>query len=214
MNKLFKSLINVRNTERSPVFFSFFQMRLRSIWLIGAGLLEILYLYQKKIMRLISNTLLLFSFIVLCSFPLYIEYPLGEPGKDKVDKKLLGTWEVEDDSRQFFKCEIKEINKFEYRLKVLEKGKQFGLEAEEFKLYTTKFEGEEFLYLQPIGTEKNGFYYFIYKMNDKDKMIVEEIADDRIDKSALYSPEALKNYFEAKAGQSKYRTGAQLWVKR
>lgn len=122
--------------------------------------------------------------------PVGLDYSLGEPGTEKIDKGLLGTWSngITDEAVQSVK--ITEGDNNTYHVEVLERGELYSLETTELTGYFTELKGEKFIYLQPDGEEK--FYHYNYKLNGKKELVSVDMAllDGGID--AVTSTESLR----------------------
>jgi len=98
------------------------------------------------------------AFIMIIIFnygcPTGLYYPLGNPGKEKINPKLLGTWVTNNDDAEVLSVTFSKQDDFTYKVLVNERGTMYALETDNFLAWITKFEGKEFLYLKPDNEDK------------------------------------------------------------
>lgn len=83
-----------------------------------------------------SNLILLFClafFVVFLSgCPVELDYPPGEPGSEKINKNLIGTWSNTKDDAEMGKITIEKKDESSYRVKVHTKGSMYSVESDDF----------------------------------------------------------------------------------
>jgi hypothetical protein len=109
--------------------------------------------------KLLSFSLpLLAMAIVLAGCPTGIEYPLGTPGSEKIDERLLGTWYTDKDDPEFQSLRIEKRDDYSYKIEVFDTGTMYEPEGTSFYGWVTKLGGRDFIFAKPIG----GAEYFTY----------------------------------------------------
>lgn len=101
--------------------------------------------------------------------PVGLDYSLGEPGSEKVDKDIIGIWNNGNAEEAVQKVQISMEDAHSYRVEVLEKGELYALETTELTGYFTELDGAKFIYLKPDGEEK--FYHYSYLLNGNDELV-------------------------------------------
>lgn len=116
-----------------------------------------------------KNTLtflvLVTSLLLFTGCPVGVNFPPGNPGTEKIDKKLLGTWSNNEEDPEVRKVIISKADDYTYSVEVLEKGSLFAPETDFFKGYVTKIEGKSFVYF--LEDRDSGQYFlYHYKIED------------------------------------------------
>ena len=118
------------------------------------------------------HSLLLVLAIVTTAFfttgcPVAISHPLGKPGTEKIDGKLLGVWVATSDSADIVKMEIIKKDDYTYAVEVLESGENYMVESNNFDAWFTKLDGKSFVYSKPTDPAKDEYYLYHYSFKDK-----------------------------------------------
>ena len=71
--------------------------------------------------------------------PVGVDFPLGEPGKEKLDEQLIGTWVQPDTAMEATRIAIEKIDKHSFKLTVLEEGGMFMEETDFFRAGAQKW---------------------------------------------------------------------------
>ncbi len=113
------------------------------------------------------QTLFLFSaisIIVLVSTgcPVGIPHPLGKPGTEKIDLRLIGTWTAQTDSVEVLKMEVSKSDDYTYHIEVLEQGEMFAVESNDFKGWVTKLDGKNFFCAIETDPAEEQYYHYHY----------------------------------------------------
>jgi hypothetical protein len=101
-----------------------------------------------------------FACLVLAACPIGIAVPLGNPGTEKIDKGLIGTWRSADADHELQVVRVAKRDKTSYDVEVLEKGEMFTAESTHFTAWVTQIEGQRFLYGKPEGSSE--YFHYAY----------------------------------------------------
>jgi hypothetical protein len=106
--------------------------------------------------------------LLLMGCPVDTKFPLAEPGTEKIDKNLLGTWDNHnsDSTADVRKVKITKKDSFTYNVTVLEKGNMYMADTNIFEGFVTKLEGKDFFYVRPAGKESK-YYLYCYQLDGK-----------------------------------------------
>ncbi len=115
---------------------------------------------------LIYYTTFLILILINYGCPVGLDYPLGNPGKEKINPELLGTWVTDNDEAEVLSVTFSRQDDFTYKVTVNERGTLYALETDNFSAWITKFEGKEFLYLKPDDEDKY-YHYMLLKLEEK-----------------------------------------------
>ena len=91
--------------------------------------------------------LLLYSSIIVISLlnfgcPVGLDYALGNPGKEKIDTKLIGIWSNSEEDPEVVRATISKIDNYSYKIVVNERGSMYSLETDELTAWVTKVDGK------------------------------------------------------------------------
>ncbi|HQU75633.1 MAG TPA: hypothetical protein PK742_03245 [Chitinophagales bacterium] len=100
--------------------------------------------------------------------PVGVDHPLGEPGKEKLDEQLIGTWVQPDTAMEATRIAIEKIDKHSFKLTVLEEGGMFMEETDFFRGWCTKVDGYTFVYLQDLNNPAGQYLTYCYRMDGDD----------------------------------------------
>jgi hypothetical protein len=108
------------------------------------------------------------------------EYPPANPGTERIDKKLLGTWEAMNKNADFKKFTISRKDDFSYQVEITDADGSGN-----YNSWVTKIGGKRFIYSQelsaenenPDGDETKGKEYFTYHYAtpNKSTLIIHEV---------------------------------------
>jgi hypothetical protein len=118
---------------------------------------------RKKIWAVI----LLPAILLIMGCPVNTAFPIAEPGTEKIDKALIGTWlNAEADSlSDVISVSISKKDQVSYDVEVLENGPMYMVESTSFEGFVTKLEGETFFYVRPVGKDSE-YYLYHYRFED------------------------------------------------
>lgn len=119
------------------------------------------------------SSVLVLATLALASCPVGVEFPLGTPGTEKIDKKLLGTWRATDAEHEVQRVRISKRDKTSYDLEVLQKGELFAADATSFTGWVTKVDGQRFLYANAQSSDE--YFTYAYDFAGKD-LVVSNVA--------------------------------------
>jgi hypothetical protein len=91
--------------------------------------------------------------------------PLGKPGEEKIDKKLVGTWKCTDPKHDLQRIRINQQDKFSYKVEILDKGPGLaGQDVAPVEAWATKVGKQKFLYGR---TSPSSYYTYGYAVKGK-----------------------------------------------
>ncbi len=133
--------------------------------------------------------------LLLTACPIGLDYAPGEIGKEEVNSKLIGTWMLSNpDDAEAKKFSISKIDKYSYKVEVVERGEMYSLETDNLTLYETTINGLHVLYLKPDNEEQ--YYMYQYKLEGNTLTIADiPLLDGGID--AVTSTESLRKQIES-----------------
>jgi hypothetical protein len=105
----------------------------------------------------------LFAVIILTFYgcPIGLDYPVAEPGSEKIDPNILGTWTNEDPEAAVVKVKIEKKDEYTFSVTVLEKGDLYSFENDKFKGWIGTISGQKILFFQ--NEEDNQYYHYVIK---------------------------------------------------
>ena len=162
------------------------------------------------------KNILKFAFfaIIICSFygcPSGLDFPLAEPGKEKIDENILGVWKNNDPETEIQKVEISKKDDFSYSLKVLEKGELYALETDNFTGWNTTLEGKKFIFFKAENDEQ--YYHYVIKELKGKKMIICDLSLLDQGKEAVNSIETLKKEVISSMQMPEFWVESEHWIK-
>src|SRR3989338_8292247 len=113
------------------------------------------------------------ALFLLTACPIGLNYSLGEPGTEKIDQLLIGTWECDNKDSEISIIQFLPRDKYSLTAKVLEHGLSFAAEDEEFVVYQTVLEGQLFLIFK--GSGDSDWYHYHYRL-DGDKIVFHDVS--------------------------------------
>jgi len=134
--------------------------------------------------------------LVSTGCPVGLDYPLGKPDSEKLDKKLIGTWVSQTADSEIKKVKVTKNNDYKYDIEVLERGEMYALETDFLIGYITKFNDQNFLYAQPKDQEDKKYYHYHYSF-DGNKLVLHDMSLLVGGMDAVTSQEALQKEVSA-----------------
>lgn len=110
-------------------------------------------------------TLLSLTIVGLMLFtgcPVETDYTLNTPGSERIDNKLIGTWQSTTTDATVKKIEIKQADKTSYTVKMLEVGEMYSASGMDYTAYIARFEGQNFVYFKSVD---NMYYLQHYRFD-------------------------------------------------
>ena len=160
--------------------------------------------------------LLLYLSIIVISLlnfgcPVGLDYALGNPGKEKIDTKLIGIWSNSEEDPEVVRATISKIDNYSYKIVVNERGSMYSLETDELTAWVTKVDGKLFLYMKPDNEDK--YYHYLIVDLTKDTMITSDVSllDGGVD--AVTSTATLKNQVKKSMKMEGWATETITWTK-
>lgn len=108
------------------------------------------------------------ALVLFCGCPVGTKYSLADPGKEKIDERLIGTWTNHTPEHELVKVKITKKDAYSYNIEVLEKGEMYALDGTELTGWITKVGERTFLYAQEPGLEE--FYHYGYEITGKNSL--------------------------------------------
>jgi hypothetical protein len=109
-----------------------------------------------------KNLLLLLPLLMLLltGCPVGLDSPLGELGKEKIDKALIGSWHSLSTESEVQRVTISKKDEHSYNVEVKERGEMYALETDKLTGWVTTVKEKNFVFFQPEGDAK--FYHYCY----------------------------------------------------
>lgn len=117
--------------------------------------------------KFISISILFSVAILFSGCPMGIGYPAGYPGKEKIDKDLIGTWFNGEEDPEIKEVRITKIDDYSLRAEIIEAGSMYSLEAKEFTGWCTEIGKVKFVYWLPNSETENDYFLYGYRIDDK-----------------------------------------------
>jgi hypothetical protein len=154
---------------------------------------------------------IIFSVVILLMMgcPVGLSYPLGEPGKEKIDKALLGTWHCASEDSEVRRVKIDKGQDNSYTVEVLERGEMYALETDKFEAWVTTVEGKNFFYLKPDQEDK--YYHYSYHMDGSTLVSTDvSLLDGGVD--AVTSTETLRSQVATSMRKTEWGEETLKWT--
>jgi hypothetical protein len=113
--------------------------------------------------------------LVSIGCPVGLDYPLGKPDSEKLDKKLIGTWVSQSDDSEIKKVKVTKNDDYKYDIEVLERGEMYALETDFLTGWVVAFKGQNFICAQPTDGDDNKFYHYHYAF-DGNKLVLHDMS--------------------------------------
>ena len=149
---------------------------------------------------------------LLAGCPVGLDYPLGTPGTEKINKALIGKWSQENTDMEVMRMEIEKLNDYTLKLTVTERGSMYAEESDIFKGWCTTIENQQFLYFQEIDSSAAQYYHYAYKF-DGDKLVTYDMSllDGGVD--AVTSTAALREQVAKSMKMDEFLSSEAIWTK-
>lgn len=134
--------------------------------------------------------------LVTTGCPVGLDYPLGKPNGEKLDKKLIGTWVAQSSEAEIIKVKVSKNDDFRFDIEVLERGEMYALETDLLQGWSTTFNGKTFLYAQQKDQDDKKYYHYCYAF-DGNKLILHDMSLLVGGMDAVTSQEALQSEVSA-----------------
>jgi hypothetical protein len=163
-------------------------------------------------MKAKSYLLLLLPAVILLmtGCPIGLDYSLGNPGTEKIDKTLVGTWRNHQEEPEVKRVKIERTDDESYSVTVLERGEMYSLETDNFTAWITTIEEKNFFYLRPAGEDE--YYHYCYWMEGS-TLVTTDVAllDGGVD--AVSSTETLRGQVARSMRMDEWGKEIQEWTK-
>ncbi len=161
--------------------------------------------------KLIYYTTFFILILINYGCPVGLDFPLGNPGKEKINPTLLGTWVTDNDDAEVLSVTFSKQDDFTYKVTVNERGTMYALETDNLSAWITKFEGKEFLYLKPDNEDKY-YHYMLLKLDEKTLISTDlSLLDGGVD--AVKSTESLRKEVKNSINKSEFGNEKIEWFK-
>lgn len=150
------------------------------------------------------------AILLLTGCPVGTKYPLGNPGTEKIDKKLIGTWTNKEEDPEAKKVIIQKADDFSYDVEVFETGSMYMPTTKIFKAWVTTLEGKDFFFLKPDNEES---YYLYCYAADKKTLTTWDVGLKVGGIDAVTSIEAFRNEVKASLSHDDCLSGPVTWFK-
>ncbi|MEZ4776567.1 MAG: hypothetical protein R3D00_25550 [Bacteroidia bacterium] len=162
--------------------------------------------------NLLFSTMLLVFAVLISGCPVGLDFPLGDPGKEKIDERLLGTWIDQSGEAEMQKLTLTKKDDYTYEVHVLEKGEMYALQVDYLDAWVTTLEGQSFLFGKPHDENDQKFYHYHYVFDGED-LIVHDVSllEGGID--AVTSREALRKEVVASMKKPDFMSSKVVYLK-
>jgi hypothetical protein len=148
--------------------------------------------------------------LLMTGCPIGLDYSLGTPGTEKIDKVLIGTWVNRSEESEVRRVKIAKNDENSYDVTVLERGEMYSLETDNLNAWVTTVEEKNFIYLKPDGEEK--FYHYCYWMEGS-TLVSTDVALLNGGVDAVTSSETLRSQVAASMRMDEWGKETHEWTK-
>lgn len=168
-----------------------------------------------------KQSFVFFTLIALVAFafmgcPVSSKFPLGEKGKEPLNKELIGTWKNDSTGSEAVKVTIskgKEENT--YSVHVDEKGEMFMAGSQDFNGWLTELDGKTFFVLQEVVESQATETYYVYHIAvDKNKLTTHDVTLKVKGTDAITSTPAYREEVSASMKKEDFLAGKIVWKKK
>ena len=155
---------------------------------------------------------LLFPAVILLmtGCPVGLNYSLGNPGSDKIDKALVGTWRCSSEDGEVKRVKIAKGDDNSYAVEVLERGEMYALETDKLQGWVTTVEEKNFVFFKPEGADE--YYHYCYWMDGATLMSTDvSLLDGGVD--AVTSTETLRSQVASSMRKTEWGEETKEWTK-
>lgn len=163
---------------------------------------------MKKITYFAVFSLLL---IVFYGCPVGLDYPLGNPGKEKIDDRLVGTWQTDNSDAEVVKLSISKNDSYSYKVQVVERGELYSLTTDDLTGWVTKLNKMTFFYVKPSDEAK--YYHYTLKEISDSKMVTCDMSLLVGGVDAVTSSESLREEVLGSMDRYDFCTESTSWTK-
>jgi hypothetical protein len=128
--------------------------------------------------------------ILITGCPVGSNYPLGYPGTEKMDERLLGVWENNESDPEVKKIIISLADEFSYDVQIVEKGSMYEPAGNKLKGWVTPLNGLNFVYFKPVDEFK--YYLYCYEIVNEEKIFTYNVGLKSGGKDAVTSTESYR----------------------
>ena len=163
---------------------------------------------MKKLVHLSIFILIITTFY---GCPVGINYPLGTPGKEKINKELIGTWVSDKTDAEVLKVKFEKNDDYTYKVTVMERGEMYALETDNLTGWVTEVEGKTFLFFKPENEDT--YYHYMIKSSDKKSLVTCDVSllDGGVD--SVTSTEAFRKQVVTSMKSAEYGVESITWTK-
>ena len=148
--------------------------------------------------------------LLMTGCPVGLDYSLGKPGSEEINKALIGTWVNASEEAEVKKVKLAKGKDNSYEVTVLERGEMYSLETNDLQGWVTSVGEKSFLYLKPDGEEK--YYHYCYWMDGENLITCDvSLLDGGVD--AVTSTETLRQQVAKSMSMSDWGSETQEWGK-
>ncbi len=163
--------------------------------------------------KFIRLSLLLGFAFLFSGCPVGIDYPAGYPGKEKIDRELIGTWFNDQDEPAVKEVRISKVDEYSMHAEVTQQGSMYSLDATELTGWCTEIGNMKFVYWQPNSNTDLQFYLYAYKI-ENGKLITYDVSllDGGVD--AVTSVENYRSQIERSLKKTECLTDTTYWQRK
>ncbi|HEX2900424.1 MAG TPA: hypothetical protein VHS96_11955 [Bacteroidia bacterium] len=148
--------------------------------------------------------------LLMTGCPIGLDYSLGTPGTEEINKSLIGTWVNGSEEAEVKRVKIAKGKDNSYEVAVQERGEMYSLETDELQGWVTTVEDKSFIYLKPIGEEK--YYHYCYWMDGSTLITCDvSLLDGGVD--MVTSTETLRSQVAKSMHKAEWGSEVQEWTK-
>lgn len=148
--------------------------------------------------------------LLMTGCPIGLDYSLGTPGTEEINKSLIGTWVNGSEEAEVNRVKIAKGKDNSYEVAVQERGEMYSLETDELQGWVTTVEDKSFIYLKPIGEEK--YYHYCYWMDGSTLITCDvSLLDGGVD--MVTSTETLRSQVATSMHKAEWGSEVQEWTK-
>lgn len=164
-----------------------------------------------RMKKLLHSSILILVITTFYGCPVGIDYPLGTPGTEKLNKELIGTWKSDKTDAEVLKVKFEKNDDNSYKVTVLERGEMYALETDFLTGWVTEVEGKTFVFFKPENETK--YYHYMIKELGKGKMVSCDVSllDGGVD--AVTSTEALRKQVTNSMKSDEFGVETITWTK-
>ena len=164
---------------------------------------------MKKIFYYLACAAVLLSFYAC---PSGFKATLGNPGEEKIERKLLGKWATFHENTAVEACTITQKDENFYNVQVTKKNDLlYGLETENFIGWITKFDGQMFLCLKEESDDS--YYHYNITNLTTTGMVSNAVSVNTEAVKDFLTRELLRKEVRLKIKEKEFAEDAVTWTK-